>query len=167
MPPRTNTQTDTSQTRVITIHFSWSSTHAKCNEWSSVVNSSHAAQRQSRMSRMSLPCYRASYKHSFVPSAIYETSPNAGQRLPDKQRSLIVCLNISLIIVLLPHDAYATPVHSAVSGICPSFTKVSAGIVLKQLNRSSYGWLVGSSLFSRPIQLIFGTDAILGVSCYT
>jgi len=31
MRPRTDTQTDT-QTRVTTIHFSWSTTHAKCNE---------------------------------------------------------------------------------------------------------------------------------------
>jgi len=30
MRPRTDRQTDT-QTRVITIHFSWSTTHAKCN----------------------------------------------------------------------------------------------------------------------------------------
>jgi len=30
MRPRTDTQTDT-QTRVITIHFSWSTTHAKCS----------------------------------------------------------------------------------------------------------------------------------------
>jgi len=29
--PRTDTQTDT-QTRVATIHFAWSTTHAKCNK---------------------------------------------------------------------------------------------------------------------------------------
>jgi len=33
MRPRTDTQTGrhTGQTRVTTIHFSWSTTHAKCN----------------------------------------------------------------------------------------------------------------------------------------
>ena len=37
---QTHTQTRT-QTRVTTIHFSWSTTHAKCNEWRSGLSSSH------------------------------------------------------------------------------------------------------------------------------
>ena len=36
MSPRTETQTDT-QTGVTTIHFSWSTTHAKCNKSSAVA----------------------------------------------------------------------------------------------------------------------------------
>ena len=43
MSPRTETQTDT-QTGVTTIHFSWSTTHAKCNKSSAVAemgNSDH------------------------------------------------------------------------------------------------------------------------------
>jgi len=33
MRPRTDRQTDTPQTRVTTIHFASSTTHAKCNEF--------------------------------------------------------------------------------------------------------------------------------------
>ena len=44
MRPRTDTQTDT-QTRVTTIHFSWSSTHAKCNDKSVLILKSQVSSR--------------------------------------------------------------------------------------------------------------------------